>query len=82
VPDLKGAFQTASKMSAAGLTVISNPLTVSFRKQIVELANVNRLPAMYPVGSWADEGGVMAYGIGKRSLPPRSDLRRQNFERR
>jgi putative ABC transport system substrate-binding protein len=35
VPDLKGAFQTASKMSAAGLIVISNPLTVSFRKQII-----------------------------------------------
>jgi len=70
-PDLKGAFETASKNSAGALIVISNPLTISNRKQIVELANVNRLPAIYPGGPWVDQGGLISYG------PTEGDLYRR-----
>jgi putative ABC transport system substrate-binding protein len=36
------------------------------RKRVVELAAKTRLPAVYPVRQFVDDGGLMAYGI---SLP-------------
>jgi putative ABC transport system substrate-binding protein len=73
-PDLQGAFQTAAKKRAGALIVVSNPLTNSHRKQIVELANMNRLPAMCPDGSWIDQGALMAYGIVQDDLSRRAAI--------
>ena len=44
------------------LFVITDPLTVLNRKQLVELANKNRLPAMYENSPYVEDGGLMAYG--------------------
>jgi putative ABC transport system substrate-binding protein len=33
------------------------------RKRIVELAGKYRLPAIYPVKEYVDEGGLMSYGV-------------------
>jgi putative tryptophan/tyrosine transport system substrate-binding protein len=37
-------------------------ITNTHRKSIVELAVVNRLPAMFPDREFIDAGGLMAYG--------------------
>jgi putative ABC transport system substrate-binding protein len=44
------------------LFVITDPLTALNRKQLVELATKNRLPAMYENAPYVDAGGLMAYG--------------------
>ena len=67
-PDLNGAFKEAAKKSAGALLVIANPLTSRFRRQIVELANNNRLPSMYPGRGWMDIGGLMSYAVIEEDL--------------
>jgi putative ABC transport system substrate-binding protein len=52
------------------LFVIADPLVSLNQKRIVEFAAQSRLPAMYEVKSFADAGGLMAYG------PSRSDALR------
>jgi putative ABC transport system substrate-binding protein len=39
-----------------------DPLVVSQRARIVELASENRLPAIYPQREFVEAGGLMAYG--------------------
>ncbi len=45
-----------------GLIVRSGPLTVRFRAKIVDLATKYRLPAIYNLGEFARDGGLVAYG--------------------
>jgi putative tryptophan/tyrosine transport system substrate-binding protein len=60
--DLDGAFSEMMHKRPDALFVITDPLTVSHRKQLVELAAKNRLPAMYENAPYVDDGGLMAYG--------------------
>ena len=73
-PDLNGRLREAVKKSAGALLVIANPLTSKYRKQIVELANVNRLPSMYPSRGWMDHGGLMSYGVLDEDLYRRAAI--------
>jgi putative tryptophan/tyrosine transport system substrate-binding protein len=63
-PDAKGlesAFQTAKqKQVGAIMTTTTRPFFAE-RKRIVELAVKYRLPAIYPVKQYVDEGGLMSY---------------------
>jgi putative tryptophan/tyrosine transport system substrate-binding protein len=60
---LESAFQTAKqKQVNAFMTVTSRPFFAA-RKQIVELATKNRLPAIYFQKEFVDEGGLMSYGV-------------------
>ena len=60
--EFEGAFELARRERAAGLIVLPSPLTNSYRKQIVALAAKSRLPAMYPLKEYVEEGGLIAYG--------------------
>jgi putative tryptophan/tyrosine transport system substrate-binding protein len=59
---LDSAFQTAKKKQVNAIMTIANRRFFAERKQIVELAGKNRLPAMYPQKEFVDEGGLMFYG--------------------
>ena len=59
--DLDGAFQTATKGRAQALTVDPSPIFTSNRKQILEFAAKNRLPAIYPWRQYVEDGGLMSY---------------------
>jgi putative ABC transport system substrate-binding protein len=59
--DLEEAFQAAAKGRAGALTVGPDPLLTANRKQIVELAAKNRLPAIYPWKEYVEDGGLMSY---------------------
>ena len=61
--DLPKAFEGATKAGAGALAVTSDPtgLFISSRKQIVELAAKNRLPAIFTSSSWVGAGGLMSY---------------------
>src|SRR5215467_13656683 len=61
VNDLEGAFQAATKWGAGGLTVSGDPVFSANRKQIVEFAAKNRLPAIYPIRQYVEDGGLMSY---------------------
>ena len=61
--DLERAFEAATKARASALSVTSDGtgLFIANQKQIVELAAKNRLPAIYPLSSYASAGGLMSY---------------------
>ena len=60
--DFEGVFLEIMHSRPDALFVITDPLTSINRKQLFELAAKNRLPAMYENSSYADDGGLMAYG--------------------
>jgi len=60
--DIELAISSLVPEPGGGLIVLSDAFTASHRKQIIELAARYRLPAIYAVRDWANEGGLMAYG--------------------
>jgi putative ABC transport system substrate-binding protein len=60
--DFDGVFAEMIRKRPDALFVITDPLTQLNRKQLVELATKNRLPAMYENSPYVDDGGLMAYG--------------------
>jgi putative ABC transport system substrate-binding protein len=48
---------------STGIIVMPDPLLVSMRATIVDLAARQRHPAIYPVRVFADTGGLMSYGV-------------------
>jgi putative tryptophan/tyrosine transport system substrate-binding protein len=59
--DFEGAFQAAAKGRAHALTVDPSPIFTSNRKQILQFAAKNRLPAIYPWRQYVEDGGLMSY---------------------
>jgi putative ABC transport system substrate-binding protein len=64
--DLESAFQAALRDGAGALAVPSTAFFSTQRSQIVDLAGKYRLPAIYPIREYVDEGGLMAYGTNRR----------------
>jgi putative ABC transport system substrate-binding protein len=60
--DLVVAFKNVPKQRVMGLVTLLDPLVVSQRTRIVELASERRLPAIYPQKEFVEAGGLMAYG--------------------
>src|SRR5262245_3604497 len=58
----EGAFKEAVQARSAALAVTLNPLSNVNQKQVVELAQKNRLPAIYGRAEFVDAGGLMSYG--------------------
>jgi ABC-type uncharacterized transport system substrate-binding protein len=59
--DIEGAFRAATKKRAQALTLAASGLFGVHRKRIVELAEKNRLPAVYPTERFVDVGALMVY---------------------
>ena len=66
--DIETAFGAASKGRADAVLVLTSVVTNSHRKQIVELAAKNRLPAIYYTAEWVGAGGLMTYGASFTDL--------------
>jgi putative ABC transport system substrate-binding protein len=60
--DFDVVFSEIIRKRPHALFAITDPLTQLNRKQLVELATKSRLPAMYEVAPYVDDGGLMAYG--------------------
>jgi ABC-type uncharacterized transport system substrate-binding protein len=60
--DLAPAFKNVPKQRGMGLVTLLDPLVVSQRARIVELAAERRVPAIYPTKEFVHAGGLMAYG--------------------
>jgi putative ABC transport system substrate-binding protein len=67
--DLENIFKTMTTDRLQALTVFpGQPTLFTNRKQIVELAEKNRMPAMYPLADYVNEGGLMSYGVNNLDL--------------
>ena len=55
------AFATMRKQRANALFVITDPLTLQNRNEIVKLAASQRIPAVYEFSEFARAGGLLAY---------------------
>ena len=64
---LTGAFRQARRQAQAAL-VLADPLTMTHRQEITELAADNRLPTIYSVLEFMDSGGLMAYSVDSMVL--------------
>jgi putative ABC transport system substrate-binding protein len=56
------ALRPAVFSGADGVIVVPDGMFYNYRRDVVALINVARLPAIYPEREYADEGGLMAYG--------------------
>jgi len=71
VPDPKDigtAFHAASRGRADAILVLPSTVLNSRRTQIVDLAVKSRLPAIYFTAEWAEDGGLMSYGVNFNEL--------------
>jgi putative tryptophan/tyrosine transport system substrate-binding protein len=60
--DFDRAFSEMTRERADALSVLTSAMLFTERRRLVELAEKNRLPAVYPWREGADAGGLMAYG--------------------
>lgn len=61
--DLPAAFHAIMSRGAQMLQVASGPNIGSFQQQVVDQANLHRLPAIYIFKTYVDRGGLLSYGI-------------------
>jgi putative tryptophan/tyrosine transport system substrate-binding protein len=60
--DFGAAFATMADENADALIAFAHTLTIQNRSSVVGLANRYRLPAMYGIREFVNDGGLMAYG--------------------
>ena len=70
--DIETVFRAARKDHAESVLVLPSAVFIFQRTQIVELAVKSRLPAMYLRGIFADDGGLMSYGVNLNDLDRRA----------
>jgi putative ABC transport system substrate-binding protein len=66
--DIETAFRAASKARADAVLVLGNPVFLSQRIQITDLAVKTRLPAIYERPEYVEDGGLMTYGVNINDL--------------
>jgi putative ABC transport system substrate-binding protein len=64
--DFENAFSAIVKLRPDALLVLADTVTVAHRRRTIDFATANRLPAIYEMREFTDDGGLMSYGI---SLP-------------
>jgi ABC transporter substrate binding protein len=65
---LEDAFAAMNKATAQALILLTDPILFSQRKRIVDLASKFKLPAVYFVQGFVEEGGLMSYGPSDADL--------------
>jgi putative ABC transport system substrate-binding protein len=60
--EIEPTFGAITAAAADALIVFDDPMLWSNRARIVALAAARKLPAMYGLREFADEGGLMSYG--------------------
>ncbi len=61
--DIETAFRAASTGHADAVLVLNSAILLSQRTQLVDLAVKSRLPAIYNVPEFVEDGGLMSYGV-------------------
>ena len=66
--DIETAFRAAGKGRADAVLVLTGPVFVAHRTQLVDLAAKSRLPVTYPQSEYVEDGGLMSYGTNVAGL--------------
>jgi putative ABC transport system substrate-binding protein len=61
--DFERGIEQFSREPNGGLIILPSPNTLVHRRAIMAMAARHRLPAIYPYGFFAREGGLLSYGI-------------------
>ncbi len=64
--DYEGAFAAMTRERAGALVVLPDPMSLTERRRITDLAARSRLPAIYGFKEEAEAGGLMSYGVNLR----------------
>jgi putative ABC transport system substrate-binding protein len=70
--DLENALRAAAREHASALVVLTDPITLYHRAELVRLAAKYRLPAVYSERLFVEVGGLMAYGASDREMHRRA----------
>jgi putative ABC transport system substrate-binding protein len=70
--DLDTAFATLKRDRVEALVIHGYVATLQNRRSIIEFAAVNRLPAIYPLREYVDEGGLLSYGANVADISRRA----------
>ena len=70
--DLEKAIRAARDEHAHALAVLTDPVTLYRREELVALAMRQRLPAIYTEKAFVEAGGLMSYGADDRELHRRA----------
>jgi putative ABC transport system substrate-binding protein len=62
------AMEEATKAHVDGMLVLNSAVLAAHRKQLINLAIIRRVPALYLASEWVDEGGLMTYGVNVADL--------------
>jgi putative ABC transport system substrate-binding protein len=65
-------FETALFGRVDALITVEDYLTFTYRARILDFAAMSRLPAIYGLREFVDDGGLMSYGTDRRDLYRRS----------
>src|SRR5262249_35010499 len=72
VDEIDAAFASAAERQVRALMISADPLFMTRRAQLVDLAARHRMPVVYPFREFVDDGGLMSYGAEPRiGLSPR-----------
>jgi putative tryptophan/tyrosine transport system substrate-binding protein len=66
--DFESAFARAKREGAQALITTPSPLINTQRRQVLDFAAKNRLPAMYTTSEFVEAGGLMSYGPNEVDL--------------
>lgn len=72
VEDLEKGFAALTAERADAMVVLTDPITFNRRAQVIEFAAKQRLPGIYEVREFVDEGGLIAYGPSLASMVRRA----------
>ena len=70
--DIEGAFRAAAKGRANGLMLPTSAFFAFHRKRIIDLAEKNRLPAIYSSVGYVEAGGLMVYSEDRAEMLQRA----------
>ena len=62
IKDLESVLDNLQQGGAEAMLVPLTPLFFQYRQRIVEAINIRRMPAIYELGAFVEDGGLMSYG--------------------
>jgi putative ABC transport system substrate-binding protein len=66
--DFSRAFEQTLRQQIGGLVIGADGITQLHQQMIIDFANRNRLPAVYPAREYVVAGGLIAYGVNYPDL--------------
>lgn len=61
--EIESAVETISRQPAPGLVVSPSPINTVNRQRLIQIANENKIPSIYPFRFYVREGALLAYGF-------------------